>query len=420
MMNFQNSIQWSFLAVSLAAMVSGVHAVETVQTDSTDPSLPARELIQSGIVEEVTAEDYDYYGFTPEEKFPIRAKLRLEGYYDSNIFQAGSAETDDFVWEIQPDVYYELGSSGSTHNLVLGYNPNFILFTDNSSENAFNNGGYGRYTYTTDKTILGITHSSAEVDGANSDVGARVTRNEHITRIFGNYKYSDKLTFEAEAGQSLRYYDLATLSDYHDWYGEGFFLYEVTPKVQLGLGTKFGFVDIGLGPNQTYQQALVKVVYAASEKLQFTGSAGVEFRQYQDPLGWEDRVTPAASLGLTWTPFDGTEYTLSVFRNVNPSISIIGSNSVVTGFNSRIRQRLLNKFHYSLGGGFNYSDYRPTVVGAVNNREDYYFNLRSALEYQAFKYGSVSIYYEYQDNSTVNALSDFDRHLAGVQVMLEY
>ncbi|MEM1157496.1 MAG: outer membrane beta-barrel protein [Verrucomicrobiota bacterium] len=410
----------NLLAFCLIFVTGKALAIETVQTDSTDPAAEAQSLLQDGIVEEVSAEDFDYYGFTPEEKFPIRARLRLEGYYDSNIFTVDTGKTDDFVWEIQPDVYYELGSAGSTHNLVLGYNPTFFIFTDNSSENAFNNGGYGRYTYTADKTVLGISHSTAEVDGANSDVGARVSRTEHLTRIFGNYQYSEKLVFEGEAGQSLRYYDLATLADYHDWYGQGFFLYEVSPKIQLGLGTKFGFVDIGLGPNQTYQQALIKMVYAASEKLQFTASAGAEFRQYQDPRGWEDRVTPAASLGLGWTPFDSTEYTMTVFRNISPSISIIGANSITTGFNSKIRQRLLNKVFYSLSGGFNYAEYRPTVVGTVNNREDFYFNVRNALEYKAFKYGSIGIYYEYQDNSTLNAGSDFVRHVTGVQVNLEY
>ncbi len=414
---FYNTIT---LLMGLFALTSASIAVETVQTESTDPGAPARSLLQEGIVEEVSAEDFDYYGFTPEEKFPIRASLRIEGYYDSNIFTVNTGKTDDFVWEIQPDVYYELGSAGSTHNLVLGYNPNFFIFTDNSSENAFNNRGYGRYTYTADKTVLGITHTSAEVDGANNDVGARVSRDEHITRIFGNYQYSEKLAFEAEAGQALRFYELGTLADHHEWHGQGFFLYEVSPKIQLGLGTRFGFVDIGRGPNQTYQQALLKVVYAASEKLQFTASGGADFRQYQDPRGWEDRVTPAASLGLTWNPFDSTEYTMTIYRNINPSISIVGANSIATGFESKIRQRLINKLFYSLSGGFTYSEYRPTVVGTVNNREDYYYNLRNALEYKAFKYGSVGVYYEFQDNMTKNAGSDFDRHIAGVQLNLEY
>ncbi|MEM6821292.1 MAG: hypothetical protein AAF558_05065 [Verrucomicrobiota bacterium] len=394
----------------------------SVETTDDNRSGQSDDLTQRGIVEEISAEDLEYYGLVEEEKFPIRANLDIDAYYDSNVFlrDEGTAAgiEDDFVWEVRPEIYYQTSEPGtSEHYFRVYYDPDFILFTNLSDENAISQSGGGDYLFQGDRSLFGFSHKTFETDGANADIGARTNRTQHDTNLYGEYQFTDKFTVEAALGQSLAFYQ--EIRDRHTWTGEVYALYEVLPKVRMGIGTKIGFVDIQAAPNQSYQQALYRVIYEPSEKIQLNASVGAEFRQYQGPLGWEDRVTPAASLGLVWSPFDSSTFTLTGYRNVTASNSIIGANYVATGFDAAWRQRFFQKFYYTLGGGFEHSDYRPTVVGTVNNRRDNYYFVRNSLDYDFVKYASVSIYHKIEQNFT-NSPSSFDRQQVGIAVNLSY
>jgi len=404
----------------------GLLAVEAAQTDTMANSEPSRELMDSGIVEEVSSEDLEFYGFTDaeegsvagENRFPIRASLTMESYYDSNIFLTDGGETDDFIFELRPRIFYETGDGSAEHYFTVGYAPRFTFFVENSGEDSISHGGFAGYTYTGAKLEFEANHRSAQVEGANNDVGRRVTRNEHQTTFEASYLLSDKFSVDGSAEQFLRFYD--SLNNYHNWTADTFLMYQLFPKVKVGLGPKIGWVDIENSPNQSFQQALARVTYEPSPKLVLDAAFGAEFRQYQDPLGADDRITPAASLGLEWLPFDSTAVELEIYRNVSPSVSIIGSNFVATGVRTDLRQRFLQKFYFNLGGGFEHADYRSSLAGGTNPREDYFWFVRPSVDYDFFEYGSASVFFMYEDNVATNSPSDFVRHSVGVQLTFSY
>jgi len=402
-------------------LVSAV-AVEPTRVDSVDPARDSRLSAQPGVVEEISASDLAFYGLATDETteggFEMHASLVLDAYYDSNVFLDGSGEVDDFIWELRPKLWIENTTLGeSVHYFSLYYDPDFIFFTDLSDEDSINQSGGGEYVFTGDKLTFSLGHRSAEIEGANFDINRRTNRQEHTTNLRAEYQLTSKVLLEASAVQALRFFD--ELRNFHSWTGEAFALYEVLPKVRVGLGSKFGWVDIEDAPNQSFQQALLRIRYDPSPKLSFTGNVGAEFRQYQDPFGVDDRITPAVSLGMVWTPYDSTTFTLTGYRNVSPSNTIIGSNFVASGFRASIRQRFFQKYFYTLSGGYENADYRPTLRGTTNDRIDDYLTIKNALDYDFWEYGSVQLYHLFEQNFT-NSLSDFVRQQVGVQLTFEY
>ncbi len=407
----------SIAAVALWTATS-IYAVEVTRTEETDPSIPSGSILQDGIVEEVSASDLEFYGLSQDERYPIEASVRVRSYYDSNVFLRNNNKIDDFMWEVQPSIAYEnTRNPGDAANyFTIGYDPTFIFFSTLSGQDSINHSGFAKYVYTSDKGNVTFSHRSAQADGANADIGQRVNRLTHTSIISGEYQATGKILLQASGKQSLGYYE--TLRDLHQWSVDGFALYEVLPKVKLGLGTEIGWVDIAGSPNQTYQQGLVKLVYDPSSKLQVVAKGGADFRQYQNPLGADDRVTPAMSLGFNWTPFDSTTVSVNGYRNISASNSVAASNYVATGFRASVKQRLIQKIHYTLGGGYENSDYRSTLRGGTNNRDDDYYFITNSLDYDFYKHGSVKLFHKYEDNSS--SASPFDRQELGIEVTLKY
>lgn len=380
-------------------------------------------LDQPEIVQEVDSSELDYYGITTGDdgdRFPIRASLGVSGYYDDNVFISDGGERDDFVWELNPSIGYESSDpeDRKTHFVTAVYDPIWRLFTSIDGISSYNNRGFGQYIYTGEKTSLEIFHRSEEFSEASRDFAGRTEGNRHNTKVGFGYDFTEKMSVLATGNQYLSFYDSNNLNSRHNWFVDAFLLYEVLPKLKVGLGPRLGWEDIQGSPNQMYQQGLFRAIYNPTEKLQIDGSVGAEVRQYQSPLGRDDRVTPALSLEVTWLPFDSTEISLEGYRNNNGSVSFGGQNTESTGFEAGITQRFLQRFFYTLSGGYEYTEYVRSANGVAANREDDYFFVRNELNYQFVEWFNAGVFHEINVNESNRA--DFVRNRVGFNVIFQY
>lgn len=407
-----------FLACVLGALPAS--AQQTTNPSEPDRSAPPTpDILQRGIVEEVSASDLEFYGLNTERSFPVHLGLTVNSFYDNNIFISNTDEVDDWVWEIKPEVYYETGPLGeSDHYFMVKYDPTLTYFTNTDGEDTFDNSGWLQYQFRGDKGSIGVTHHSFQTSGAERDIGNRSTRTVHETIIAGTLELGGKTSLESFLGQRLGFYDLQ--NDRHQWWGDAYLLYEVLPKLKIGFGPKIGFIDAQNTVNQSYQQLLGRVIYDPSEKLSINASFGLDYRQFQDPQGIDDQWTPAASIGAVWSPFDGTQLSAALYRNNETSTSITSSNFDVTGFVLRARQRFLQRFYLKLAGGYEYADYYGTTTTTTVSRTDDYFFARTALEYEFVEWFTASVFYEYQDNDSNTEVNDYHRNQAGVSLNFRY
>lgn len=356
-------------------------------------------------------------------RLPIRARLAVSGIYDDNIFISPTNEQSDYIWNITPGVSYE--TSDPTLNLehffTASYDPTIVLFTDNSDQDALEHNAYAMYRYASEKLTLSLDQRFQRLSGSTTDAGNRIDRDIYNSGFLANYQVTGKSQLELEVGYDVADYDDNAKFDTNDIHFGLFWLYQVAPKLVLGFGPEFGWLDVQNNPNQTYQRLTGRLRYDVTEKISLTARAGVEFRQYQDTgNGEDDTLTPVMSLQALYNPFDGTELSLNVYRRVQASSVLAGQNYISTGFSVTARQRIFQKYFLGLAGGFENSEYESTNNLVISNRDDDYFFIRPSFDWDVTDWWTLTAFYEFRENDSTIFNNQFTNNRAGVQTTFRY
>lgn len=376
-------------------------------------------LEQPGIVREIPLQGDGIEVFEEGEKRSlVRLSLKLEAYYDDNVFISDSNEEEDFVWKLVPGIYYESASARdlARHYLAAGYDPEAIVFMDLEGIDAFNNRGFVRYRFNGNRTGARLYHRSEEFTETSRDVGNLTEGDRHVTLISGEMELSGASAVEAALGHRIRNYDSARQADSREWWLTALLRSEISSKVQAGAGPRFGWFDIDGAPNQTYQKALVQILFKPSAKLGFEIEAGADFRQFEQPQGAGDEVTPEFALEATWKPRDATTISATSFRNIVGSVS--GQNFVATGAEINLRQRFLRRIHYNLSVGLEHAQYESTRREAPAFRVDDFAFVRNAIEYEKGEQVTLSLFHRFETNDS-NARASFDQNQFGLLLTVE-
>ena len=145
-----------------------------------------------------------------------------------------------------------------------------------------------------------------------------------------------------------------------------------------------------------------------------TATAGVEFRQIE---GGDNQTNPVVGVGATFTPFHATTLNLDAYRRLRPSSVFPDANYTVTGVVLSLRQRLLQKYYFVLGGGYEASDYNSIVRdGSSLSRDDDYFFVRPSLEFRFRERYLVEFYYEHRNNDSNIADFGFENNRTGFKL----
>jgi len=353
-----------------------------------------------------------------DSRLPIHFTLDFNSYYDDNIFIA-PVKTNDYVFRISPGLDYSLGVEGETDNyLYLKYVPTIIEYYTNSQQDAVNQYANMLYEHNFAKLKLTLEQTYNHSNDTSIQAGAIVVSNIYDTHINAHYDYSDKLSINADVNQSLAYYPSTLYSNVYEWSGGAYFLYQITPKISMGVGGRGGYDEIPRQPSQTWEQGLLHLTYNVTEKVTLTASGGGEIRQFD--TGISDQVTGVFNLGAYWTPFHGTSLSLTGYRRNAPSYSVGGTNFTATGISAGIRQNFLQDFYLGLNGGYENDAYTPASQGVTGARNDNYYYMRPYFQWTPQKWVSLTAYYQYSRNDSTLYPVSFNDNQIGTSIIFRY
>ena len=352
--------------------------------------------------------------------------------YNSNIFISHEDEQEDFIFTIAPgiavgrgDFKSELGNLGSYEDrfnpdrsdMVTGSNyiflhaiPAVMLFTDHSGEDSFvpDISLHGQYEWK--RLTLGMKARFQVLNVPDADLGELVRRNVFTGALTSRYDYSPKTSFELNYFNYIRDYEgNHTNSMENRW--QAWANYQVRPKVTLGVGFTYGMVNLSRGPNQSYEQALARLRYRATEKIRFDLTAGVEVR---DIHGITSRTNGIYSLGVSYAPFDGTSVFLQAYRRTVTSANSTPANYNVTGVEVQLRQRFLRRYYFVLAAGYQHVDYEYFTNS--NHRRDEIFYIHPSVGIDVTSWLSCELGAEYRTDSSSDPASGFNETTAYFQV----
>src|SRR5713226_3661233 len=365
-------------------------------------------------------------------RFHYELGLTVRGVYDDNIFISHTDRVSDYYFAIEPMLTIGCGDiEGRGGNYIrLDYMPSVILFVDHSAEDTVEHLIRLEGQYRFSRLTLNLSQDVAILDGANLnstldttglqanlDVSARTRLNLFTTRLRANYELSGKLFLTGEFDASI--YDYPDFISSEIFSGGLYINYNWTPKVVVGIGGIAGYdlVD-DPNPDQTFEQANVRINYQMTGKLSLTASGGVEFRQFEGHRG--ERISPVFEAGAVYHPFDGTTVTLTGSRRMLNSGFFPDQDFAATSVTLRIQQRLLQRIYLGLAAGYENADYFSTVNGVSATRDDDYYFVEPSVDVLITRFWSAGVYYLHREDISSSDFFSFYDNQVGVRTTIRF
>ncbi|MBV8101141.1 MAG: outer membrane beta-barrel protein [Verrucomicrobia bacterium] len=351
----------------------------------------------------------------------IRPMMSFSTTYSDNILASTTSRKEDFIYTIGPGAIFALGDyiQKQYTYLTLQYVPVLNLYNHYSTLNSLDqhlriDGQWGM-----ERLKLSTYFGYDKSFGGNRDIGGLVNSEYYTMGAEAKYLLNEQISFEALGDQTFSDYGSSGIGS-REFVNHEYLNYAFTPKLTGGIGAAFGILQPYVGGTQTYEQGLFRLQFTSTEKINFTGNFGFEFRQF--PSGVGTRFTPVFTVTANYLIFPGSTLTLSGGRNVTYSAAVTGSNYTATNVTAGITQHVIGNLSVGFNVGFENDSYffvSGAQTGAVN-REDNYITLSPNLTYRWNDWANISVSYLYRDNQSNAPARSFYNNQVAVQVHIGF
>ncbi|MEP6668285.1 MAG: hypothetical protein ABJF10_03985 [Chthoniobacter sp.] len=364
-----------------------------------------------------------------DQRFGYVLHGQVRASYDSNIFIKEHGAEHDFIFTIQPGLAVGWGEFKSElygpdsfrhrferyvekNYIFADYSPSYTWFASHGSEDTFDHDAKLEGEWTIRRLTFGVRARYVTENVAEADIGERIEERHPSAALTSRYQYSGKTSFEVNGFYQGTDY-AGNNVDTKEWRNEDWLNYQISPKIKLGLGGAFAYIDRSSEPSQTYQQGLARVKYEATAKFTVSLTAGGDWRQTENAGSRTDGVF---QLDLAWTPFAGSYLYLQGYRRAYNS-GIEGSEYFqATGISLEYRQRLFQRFYFDLTGGYQNADYKDELGSPNFGRNDDLYFIRPSIGFDLAQWLNCEISGEYQKNDSNSVGHSFDTTI----VMLKF
>ena len=321
-----------------------------------------------------------YYGLTVGET------------YDDNVF-ISQHKIGDFYTHVTPMLDLVRGDKTAEHASYLNvvFRPTLYFYDRESQQDRVDYYADALYQYRWTRLVISLEQRFEELTDPSIDVGDFFKQDIYTTQLSADYTYNDKLSFGGSETQKLSFiFDQPPITETAERITDLYARYQVGAKLSVALGPRLGFVDVSGGPDQTYQDLLVRLNYQATQKISVSFEGGGEYRQFQDSA---TRLYPVFALNASYTPFDSTLLSFGAYRQDVISYGEVGSNFLSTAVTGSVRQRFFQNFFAVLTGGYTLDQYDPDESGSGpgGRRLDHYYFASAGLEWDPREWISVAM-----------------------------
>ncbi len=368
-------------------------------------------------------------------RFHYQFRLAVRSVYDDNINLSQNMRISDFYTSIEPSVMVGFGDidARAENYIRLDYLPAVFLFADHDENNSVQHVVRLDGQYRINRLTLNLSQLVQIMDGVdvqtqnsaggldqqvNLDVAGRTRFNIYTTHANLAYYVTGKTFLSSGADYTSTHYSSLISSEVFS--ANLFINYNYSDKIVLGVGGTAGADRVDApNPDQTFEQANVRLSYQATGKIDFAASVGVEFRHFDDDMR-DQYTSPVFEIGMNYVPFDGTKISVTANRRVLNSAVLANQNYVVTNFSVGVQQRLLQRFSLGVNAGYENSDYFSTVSNSGSARSDDYFFVQPSIAVRVTRFWTVGAYYLHRaNNSSFDAFSFHDNQV-GLRSSLEF
>jgi len=435
-MRGMSEVRWSilpaFCAISLVFALSAIgqtlqrSALSPQGLDAVGQSLQAQRDAQALIGAPVSESG---------RRFHYELTIQVAEIYDDNLTLAPNNRLHDFYTRIGPAVTLGFGDTIAREEnfLELYYEPDFLIFADHSNFDAVQHVAYLAGQYHFSRLTLGVAENIqlAEtgdaqlpgftgmiVNGVNIDTGGRRRINTYTTHLSAAYGLTGKTSLSSAGDYTLIDYP-GGLTNSHRISGNLFLNYQYGAKLLVGIGGTAGRDVLDqANSDQTFEQANVRASYDVTGKLNASGSAGLEFRQFD--TGSHDSVSPVFDLSASYKPFDGTSISIDASRGTQTSADLLGQDYTSTQVQVTAKQRLLQRFVLSFTAGYQNLDYFSALTHTVASRADNYYFIQPSIDARITRFWFAGAFLVYRENTSNLPNFGFNDTQVGIRTALKF
>jgi hypothetical protein len=354
-------------------------------------------------------------------KLPFRLTATLGEIYKNNIF-GQPHKVDDFITRLGVTGEVRLGDLQATDGNYFDalYNPTLHLYAKHSGETGVDQDVDVFYGHHWTRLTLSLEQIYTKTQETDASIGGLVTGQVFSTIAKAKFDYSARLDLVASVKQQFTSYDQANYTDSKEWTGDLYALYHVDPKLSLGIGPRFGYLAIDRAPDETFQQIRARAAYVVSDRLNFQGAVGGEYREYQTDAR-SNTIEPIFEFSGVYLPQPSTSLSVNAARRFTPSYNFIGQDYIATNVYFTGTQRFFRDYYLGVSAGYENDDYQFVAAAAAGpTREDNYFYIQPSVRWRPIGWLEVAAFDKYeQDSSNFNAFT-YDTNQVGVSCSATY
>lgn len=339
-----------------------------------------------------------------QRRLPFYFGLDLDEMYDDNILISPSNEKkDSFITHIAPNIDYQMGEQTAPHMnyLNLYFSPGIYIYDTRSGYNRIDYNGDIYYQYNWTRLSLGFEQNYQHLTDATLDEGTLVSRNIYTTKGVASYIYNDHLTLYGTATQQINNYPGITINE---WDLDTYALYEIAPKLSIGAGPRFAWLDITGTQNETHQDLLARLRYVPDSHFVVSFEGGVEYLQYQGDQA--SRLLPIFDMNLTYMPIQDTSLFIDAGRSTDNSYDQQGDTIDYSQVNVGASQVFLRNFTATATAGYHSSEYQQSFEGSPARSDDY-FIAKGSVQWTPNQWLQVEASYQWSKNNSNSSQFSF-------------
>jgi len=341
----------------------------------------------------------------------------VTSYYDDNIALSQTNRQGDFALAVEPGLAFGLGDLQVQENnfVIADYTGRLNAYLDHSSADAYEQFASVRAQFIQAKLKFNTNFRFLDLNDVDIDSGSRTSRRIYDTLQVGNYEISEKDFIEAQGQNIIRDYQVGPGSV--EWQGRVLYNYRWDPKLTLGGGFAGGVLDANNSTGQTYEQALLRVLYDPTEKISVQTQGGFEERQLGGAGG---HVTPVLDLTCAYRPWLGTTVSLNSYSRTTSSSASDNLDYTASGVDVSFAKELGVSWLATLKGGYENNSYFYTNVQAGSPRDDNFFYLNPSVQLRITEHAKLELFYNYRENNSDIADRSFIDNQSGIRASFTF
>ena len=329
----------------------------------------------------------------------LRPHLLFRFSYSDGIQSQPGQPSTSTINEVSPGVLFEMG-----RHWTLDYTPTLRFFSNPSFRDTTDQSVSLNGATTYQDWSFGLSQRYVSSSTPLVETGSQTDQETYTTTVNAAYHVNTDLSLELGVNQNFRFVGAASqatnsLNDsLASWSTMDWLNYTFWPGFGAAIGVGFGYDDVSVGSDMTYEQLQGRINWRAGDKLSFSFNGGLEVRQFLDSAVPE-LFNPLFGMSLQYKLFEVTTISLNANRTVSSSYfqnQVTETSSV----GASIQQRLLGKLHLVVGGGYANTSYKASSAVLPVQREDNntFFDVRLTAPFS--RRGTLSVFYRASDNSS--------------------